>query len=336
MQLLGKDPDILVRAARKVEALGADIVDLNMGCPMPKITGKGKGAALMRDVPAAARILRAMRKAISVPLTVKIRERLGRRARQRGRGRADGRGRGRRRHHRAPADPGPAPLGPGAVGDHRRGRRRRRGPGDRQRRRPLHGRRPPDDRRDGLPVRDDRPRRARAAVGVQRGLRRAAPGGAARVPGPGHRPTLRADPRALPREVRADPDEEAPGVVHGGARPATDCRAAIFQSRSPAEVWEVFQGYWELGASVGEAGGRVEESAAGWTASTRIPWSTLGADRQPRPVAGGRLRRGGPRRAEPASWPGASDGPAARAPRHCERPRPATSHTASTLSPRIA
>ena len=73
MQLLGKDPDILVRAALKVEALGADVVDLNMGCPMPKITSKGKGAALMRDVAATARILRAIRKAINCPLTVKIR-----------------------------------------------------------------------------------------------------------------------------------------------------------------------------------------------------------------------------------------------------------------------
>lgn len=73
MQLLGGDADTLVRAACKLEALGADIVDLNMGCPMPRITGKGKGAALMRDVPATARILRAMRVALGVPLTIKIR-----------------------------------------------------------------------------------------------------------------------------------------------------------------------------------------------------------------------------------------------------------------------
>jgi tRNA-dihydrouridine synthase B len=73
MQLLGKDPDLLARAAERCQALGADIVDLNMGCPTPKITGKGKGAALMRDLAAAARILRALRKAVSVPLTVKIR-----------------------------------------------------------------------------------------------------------------------------------------------------------------------------------------------------------------------------------------------------------------------
>ena len=73
MQLLGKDPEALAAAAARCEALGADVVDLNMGCPVPKITGKGKGAALMRDVPAAARILRTMRRAIRVPLTVKIR-----------------------------------------------------------------------------------------------------------------------------------------------------------------------------------------------------------------------------------------------------------------------
>jgi tRNA-dihydrouridine synthase B len=73
MQLLGKDAELLVRAAEKCQRLGADIVDLNMGCPMPKITAKGKGAALMRDVAGTALILRALRKALSVPLTVKIR-----------------------------------------------------------------------------------------------------------------------------------------------------------------------------------------------------------------------------------------------------------------------
>src|SRR5260370_29037567 len=72
MQLLGKDPDLLARAAERCQVLGADIVDLNMGCPMPKITGKGKGAALMRDIAATALILRALRKAVSVPLTAKI------------------------------------------------------------------------------------------------------------------------------------------------------------------------------------------------------------------------------------------------------------------------
>src|SRR5215470_10842225 len=73
MQLLGKDVDILVRAAERVQDLGADIVDLNMGCPMPKITGKGKGAALMRDVLSTALVLRGLRKALRVPFTIKIR-----------------------------------------------------------------------------------------------------------------------------------------------------------------------------------------------------------------------------------------------------------------------
>ncbi len=73
MQLLGKDTDVLRRAAERLQTLGADIVDLNMGCPMPKITGKGKGAALMRDVMETALILRALRKALDVPLTIKIR-----------------------------------------------------------------------------------------------------------------------------------------------------------------------------------------------------------------------------------------------------------------------
>ena len=73
MQLLGKHPEVLAAAAARCEVLGADVVDLNMGCPVRKITGKGKGAALMRDVPVAARILRAMRRAVRIPLTIKIR-----------------------------------------------------------------------------------------------------------------------------------------------------------------------------------------------------------------------------------------------------------------------
>jgi tRNA-dihydrouridine synthase B len=73
MQLLGRDPEALAEAAARCEALGADVVDLNMGCPVQQITGKGKGAALMRDVPGTARILRAMRHAIRIPLTIKIR-----------------------------------------------------------------------------------------------------------------------------------------------------------------------------------------------------------------------------------------------------------------------
>jgi tRNA-dihydrouridine synthase B len=73
MQLLGADPDVLAEAARRLEAAGADAIDLNMGCPVAKIVAKGQGAALMRDPVGAAVILRTMRKAIGVPFTVKIR-----------------------------------------------------------------------------------------------------------------------------------------------------------------------------------------------------------------------------------------------------------------------
>ena len=73
MQLLGADPDVLADAARQPEAAGADAIDLNMGCPVPKIVAKGQGAALMRDPLGAAIILRTLCKAVSVPVTIKIR-----------------------------------------------------------------------------------------------------------------------------------------------------------------------------------------------------------------------------------------------------------------------
>jgi tRNA-dihydrouridine synthase B len=72
-QLLGADPDVLAEAARRLEAGGADAIDLNMGCPVPKVVAKGHGAALMRDPLQAAIVLRTLRKAVEIPVTVKIR-----------------------------------------------------------------------------------------------------------------------------------------------------------------------------------------------------------------------------------------------------------------------
>ncbi|MGH7331158.1 MAG: tRNA dihydrouridine synthase DusB [Candidatus Rokuibacteriota bacterium] len=72
-QLLGGDAEVLAEAARRLEAVGADGIDLNMGCPVPKIVNKGHGAALMRDPLAAALIFRAIRKAVRVPFTIKTR-----------------------------------------------------------------------------------------------------------------------------------------------------------------------------------------------------------------------------------------------------------------------
>src|SRR5438445_5677468 len=73
MQLLGADPDVLAEAARRLEAAGADAIDLNMGCPVPKIVAKGQGAALMRDPLAAAVVFRTLRKAVTGAFTIKIR-----------------------------------------------------------------------------------------------------------------------------------------------------------------------------------------------------------------------------------------------------------------------
>ncbi|MDK2816564.1 MAG: tRNA-dihydrouridine synthase [Moorella sp. (in: firmicutes)] len=75
VQLFGREPEILARATKLAVAAGADIVDLNMGCPTPKIVKNGEGAALMRDLPLAAAIVAAMVEAAGpVPVTVKMRK----------------------------------------------------------------------------------------------------------------------------------------------------------------------------------------------------------------------------------------------------------------------
>jgi tRNA-dihydrouridine synthase B len=73
VQLFGSDPETLAEATRMTAERGADLVDLNMGCPVKKVVKTGSGAALMRDPKRAAAILRAMRKATDLPLTLKIR-----------------------------------------------------------------------------------------------------------------------------------------------------------------------------------------------------------------------------------------------------------------------
>lgn len=73
VQLLGSNPDSLARAAQMVEAAGATIVDLNMGCPARHVTGNDCDSALMKDPDLIARIVRTVASAISVPFTVKMR-----------------------------------------------------------------------------------------------------------------------------------------------------------------------------------------------------------------------------------------------------------------------
>lgn len=73
LQLFGSDPDIMALGAKVMEAAGADIIDINMGCPMQKVVKNGDGSALMQNVPLAAKIISAMAKAVKIPITVKIR-----------------------------------------------------------------------------------------------------------------------------------------------------------------------------------------------------------------------------------------------------------------------
>ncbi|MFL5801041.1 MAG: tRNA dihydrouridine synthase DusB [Roseiflexaceae bacterium] len=73
MQLSGNDPDLVAEAAQMVERLGPDIIDINCGCPSPKVTGGGHGSALLRDLPKMSRLLKAVRAAVSLPITLKFR-----------------------------------------------------------------------------------------------------------------------------------------------------------------------------------------------------------------------------------------------------------------------
>ncbi|WP_293553874.1 tRNA dihydrouridine synthase DusB [Phascolarctobacterium sp.] len=73
IQLFGSVPEELAEAARMVEASGADMIDFNMGCPVPKIVNNGEGSALMKQPQLAHDILAAMVKAVKIPVTVKFR-----------------------------------------------------------------------------------------------------------------------------------------------------------------------------------------------------------------------------------------------------------------------
>ena len=73
IQIFGGDPERMARAAQVVESIGADIVDVNMGCPVPKIAKTSAGCSLMREPGRAAAIVAAMVKAVRIPVTVKMR-----------------------------------------------------------------------------------------------------------------------------------------------------------------------------------------------------------------------------------------------------------------------
>jgi nifR3 family TIM-barrel protein len=72
-QIFGADPQIMAEAARIVADTGVDLIDINMGCPVRKVIKAGAGAILMKDPALVARIVEAVKKAVKIPVTVKIR-----------------------------------------------------------------------------------------------------------------------------------------------------------------------------------------------------------------------------------------------------------------------
>jgi len=74
LQIFGSEPDIMAKVAERLSQLNAAIIDINMGCPTPKITKNGEGCALMRNPELAGKIVREVVKASGKPVTVKIRK----------------------------------------------------------------------------------------------------------------------------------------------------------------------------------------------------------------------------------------------------------------------
>ena len=74
LQLFGSDPDIMAQMAAKIENRPFSILDINMGCPVPKVVNNHEGSALMKDPALAAKIIKSVSSAISKPVTVKIRK----------------------------------------------------------------------------------------------------------------------------------------------------------------------------------------------------------------------------------------------------------------------
>jgi nifR3 family TIM-barrel protein len=73
IQIFGSNSERMADSAAIVEAMGADLVDVNLGCPVKKVVKQGGGSNLLRDLPLMEKILRAVRKAVRIPLTIKIR-----------------------------------------------------------------------------------------------------------------------------------------------------------------------------------------------------------------------------------------------------------------------
>ena len=149
-QIFGNEPSVMAEAAAfALELSGADFIDINMGCPMPKIVNNGDGSALLAYPERAARIVEVVVTAVSVPVTVKMRKGWGQGQLQRGgageaRGSWPGVGRGR-----PWADKDDALFRRGRLGRHPGREGVRVDPGDRKRRHFLGGRRSEVPKADG-------------------------------------------------------------------------------------------------------------------------------------------------------------------------------------------
>jgi tRNA-dihydrouridine synthase B len=73
IQIFGSDPERMGRSAAMVQEMGADLVDINLGCPVKKVVKQGGGSNLLRDLPLLERIFKAVRRSVAIPLTIKIR-----------------------------------------------------------------------------------------------------------------------------------------------------------------------------------------------------------------------------------------------------------------------
>lgn len=74
LQLFGSDPDIVSEMAKRIEHRNFDLLDINMGCPVPKVVNNGEGSALLQNIPLASKIIEKTVKAIEKPVTVKFRK----------------------------------------------------------------------------------------------------------------------------------------------------------------------------------------------------------------------------------------------------------------------
>ena len=72
-QLFGREPETMAQAAKKALEFKPDFIDINMGCPAPKVSGNGGGSALLKDLPLAQKIIKAVVDAVPIPVTVKMR-----------------------------------------------------------------------------------------------------------------------------------------------------------------------------------------------------------------------------------------------------------------------